>query len=436
MKIIQLQEQMLEKTILQQDVDAILQHVEDGKEVAYSAKRGSKQQLCLKLQRKGSDIYATSSYYVGIDWIIEKELAVQVNPKLNKSVEIDYLKMLNEALTEPENYEHLKDLVTIYFDKPSIRVKQQEDILSVFLITEFLNLLQRVVKKGLKKNFYIVEENIQNKVKGRVLVGKNIHQNLMKGRIVDNVCRFQVYDVDCLENRILKKALKFCIRQLGVYKNAIDVGLLENKIRFIKPFFKNVREEVSVNTIQTFKGNPIFKEYNQVVIFAQLLLRRYSYDISKIAKKEVYTPPFWIDMSKLFELYVFHHLRRIFTAKNEIKYHVKVFYQELDYLLRPLEWQEPYVIDAKYKPRYKDTGGITIDDARQISGYSRLNSIYQRLGLDENKALPVKCLIIYPDQEQKERFEFTRKKEPVFEKVNGYVRVYKIGIKLPEIIQD
>lgn len=75
-------------------------------------------------------------YFVGIDWIKEGELAIQVNPKMNNGFEIDYVRMLNEALHEPDNFCHLEDLITIYFDKPYIRVNQQQDLLSIFLIAE------------------------------------------------------------------------------------------------------------------------------------------------------------------------------------------------------------------------------------------------------------------------------------------------------------
>lgn len=435
MEVIQLQEQLSENTILQQnEADAILQFMKDGEEVVYSVKRDREEhELCLKLVRSENAIKATGSYYVGIDWIKEGELAVQVSPKMNDGFEVDYVRMLNDALCEPENFGHLNDLVTIFFDKPSIRVPQQQDLLSIFLITEYLNILQRIVAKGLKKSFYVVENNLENKVKGRILIGENIHKNLVKGRITSNVCRYQVYDIDSPENRILKKALRFCMKQLEVYRHAIDTKTIERKARYIKPYFANVGDDVSLKTIKTYKGNPVFKEYNQAVEFAQLILRRYSYDISLAGRHDIDTPPFWIDMSKLFELYVFHHLRQVFNGKDEVQYHLKAHYQELDYLLNPIEWHEPYVIDAKYKPKYKETIGITKDDAREVSGYARLSSVYDELNLDEETALPIKCLIIYPDQEKEERFDFTRNQEPAFEKVSGYARFYKIGIKLPEI---
>ena len=149
MIIIQLQEQILENTLLlRKDADFILPYMEDGEEVVYTIKRGCEEKaLCLSLKRQSEQIAASGSYFVGIDWLCENKLAVQVSPKLNNGFEIDYLRMLNDALLEPENFEHLSDLLTIRFEKPSIKVSQQQDILSIFLITEYLSILHRIVRK-------------------------------------------------------------------------------------------------------------------------------------------------------------------------------------------------------------------------------------------------------------------------------------------------
>ena len=122
--IIQLQEQLQENTpLLQSESEVMIPHMDDGSEVVFDVRRGREDhEPCLRLSRKGDEILATGSYFVGIDWIKEGELAVQVRPKMNDGFEIDYIRMLNEALCEPENYDHLKDLVTIHFDRPSILV--------------------------------------------------------------------------------------------------------------------------------------------------------------------------------------------------------------------------------------------------------------------------------------------------------------------------
>lgn len=309
MTLIQLQEQLIDGTYLpSEDAKAIVPYVDDGKEVVYTVRRGREDKVCLSLRRTGDDIVACGSYFVGIDWVEQGKVAVQVNPKINDGFEVDYVRMLNDALSEPANYDHLQHLVTIHFNKPSIKVHQQRDVLSVFLVTEYINILQSLVRKGLKKSFYLVEDNLHNTVKGRLMVGRNVTLNLAKGHITDNVCKYQVYDIDTPENRILKKALLFCIKQLEVYRHVFDTEMLAAKARYVKPHFDNVGDDVCVKTIKTCKCNPVFKEYAQALEFAQLLLRRYSYDITFVGKQDIPTPPFWIDMSKLFELYVFHHL--------------------------------------------------------------------------------------------------------------------------------
>ena len=434
-KLVQIKEQLLENTYLRcVEKDTIIQYLNDGCEVIFNVRRGRKEEeRCLKLSRRGENILATGSYLVGLDWVKEGKLAVQVCPKMNDQFEIDYIRMLNEALEESENFDHLKDLVTIYFEKPPIRINQQYDLLSIFLITEYLNLLQRLVRKGLKSSFYLIEENLNNKIKGRIQVSRTIHKNVSRGNMTDNVCRYQVYGVDSAENRILKKALIFCKRRLETLRRTFDTTFCEQKIRHIQPYFSQVGDDINVREIKAFCGNPVFKEYYKAVEFAQLLLKRFSYNITNVIGVEVESPPFWIDMSKLFELYVFRRLKAVFTGRGEITYHFKAHYQELDYLLRAFNWPEPYVIDAKYKPYYKNNGGITMDDARQVCGYARLTTVYRTLKLDENVDPPIKCLVVYPDQEQEEDFSFTRMVEPEFDKVNGYVRLYKVGIRLPVI---
>ena len=91
MRVVQLQEQLLENTYLQQtECEAIIPYMDDGSEVVRGVKRGREEkELCLMLSRKADSICATGSYFVGVDWIKEEELAVQVSPKMNDGNETD-----------------------------------------------------------------------------------------------------------------------------------------------------------------------------------------------------------------------------------------------------------------------------------------------------------------------------------------------------------
>ena len=81
----------MENTVLQQhDIDAILPFIEDGKEVVYTVKRGlNEKEVCLKINRSGEQIKATGSYFVGVDWLKENELAIGdkvISEKFGKGV--------------------------------------------------------------------------------------------------------------------------------------------------------------------------------------------------------------------------------------------------------------------------------------------------------------------------------------------------------------
>ena len=55
----------------------------------------------------------------------------------------------------------------------------------------------------------------------------------------------------------------------------LTTSVLERKIRQIKPYFERVSDEISVKSMRTFKGNPVFKEYYTAVEYAQLLFEAF-----------------------------------------------------------------------------------------------------------------------------------------------------------------
>jgi len=87
------------------------------------------------------------------------------------------------------------------------------------------------------------------------------------------------------------------------------------------------------------------------------------------------------------------------------------------------------IIDVKYKQ--KPIGGnIRLDDARQVSGYAILKSIYKEFDLKYSKEL-IDCLIVYPDQSLTDK-PFKESLETKVED-DKYLQLYKVGVKLPEL---
>jgi 5-methylcytosine-specific restriction enzyme subunit McrC len=381
----------------------------------------------------------SASYYVGVGWIVENETAICVQPKqFEDKQETDCMKMLFEALEEVENFEHLDGLYDIYFNKPQIEVNQRQDLLSPFLIVQFLRILKRIVQKGLKKSYYPVVRNLEAKIKGKLLINQTIKVNAAKNRIAKNMCQYNEFGINGKENKILKKALMFArhaIENYNIAKITEKDNLMESYINYIYPAFEQVSDDIQIDRIRIFKPNPMYREYSLALKLAQLILKRYSYCISKAEKQAtVPIPPFWIDMSKLFELYVFKKLRDVFQKQGEVIYHKRANLkdtdenQELDFLITDKD--NLMVADAKYKKYGEDD--IKIADVRQICGYARLKKVYDilKLKIDEN----IDCLIIYPNQKC-DKFEFDKgqlKKEPI----DDIVKLHKAGISLPKTGQQ
>lgn len=375
----------------------------------------------------------TSSYIIGVGWIVKNKLPIYIKPKLNtEKSEVNYLLMLFEALKETENLKHLDNLYQIDFKAPLIEIEQHQDLLSPLLVIEYLNTLKQIVKKGLKKSYYKVTDNLNTRVKGKILVNSTVKKNHTKGLLQYNYCTYQEFGHNSLENRILKKALIFSQSLISNHKTLSSSGIRE-LINYISPAFTNVSTEVSLREVTNLKKNPFFKEYKHAIQIAKTILKRFSYNITLTSETKYKTPPFWIDMPKLFELYTFKKLKEIFPLKGEVTYHKKFNSLEPDLLIRSKDDEFKVIVDAKYKPKYEN-GNISHDDASQVSGYSRLKKVRAFFNLcnhDEGKTLDT--LILYThNSSQNDLIE----KERILTQENEdkrYYKLYKYHIKLPKI---
>ena len=407
-------------------------------------------QICpyiLKKDRQGNPVYPfdikrtnegevclQAGYYIGALWLVKHHKFVYIEPKMNKKqiaegspaqeewAEIDYLKMLlSITVLDPKD---TQDLIKIYWDEPPITIEQQKDTLTPFLMVQFLLLLKRIVRKGLKKSYYTVEENLNSRIKGKIQLAKHLKQNVFKNKLTAHVCRYQEFGMDSLENRFLKKVLQFIISFKNTHPNYFagnDKSICE-LITYCTPHFELISEEINIENLKKLTPNTFFKEYEEAICIGKHILKRFSYNITETTQQKVTIPPFWIDMSNLFELYVYKKLQEQFGGRKEVLYHFIADYTELDFLLNTPEYK--MVIDAKYKPIYKDSRDI--DDIRQVSGYARLEAVYNEFKIEENKLID--CLIIYPSLEENKSLNIENKKE-----ISKYRNIYKLSVSIPLI---
>ena len=384
------------------------------------------EQNCFTITRKEQNHDLQLSYFVGVDWVTENETALFVEPKLNKEDnQTDYLGMLFSAMKHPEVAKHTHELFEIKFDAPYIEISQQQDLLTPLLIVQFLRLIKDIVRKGLKKSYNIVQHNLNARVKGKVLLGQTIKQNVVKNKQLHTFCTYEEFGVNGLENRLVKKTLIFIQRYLPSLNIPGSKKFTQELLDYIMPAFAAVDGDVNVQEIKHSKTNVFYKEYTEAITIAKLILKRFGYNISNIEQqKKVKTPPFWIDMSKLFELYVLGILKDRFPSVSTISYQFGNRGSKLDFLLNSEEYK--MVVDAKYKTKYNS--GVDHWDIRQVSGYARLKKVYETLNIMDKRLID--CLIIYPDQI--DGFE-TLPLDLTEAEIDEYFGMYKVGIKLPTV---
>jgi|GEM_PF-905400 len=397
-------------------------------EVVYFKNEKNENRICIQVTPDEKIPCIRNSYFIGIDRLPESKIVVCVEPKVNTEYKkLDSLKMLVEALKDPENLNHLDGLLDVKYSDPWIEDRHQSSNLTPFVILEFLMILKNIVRKSLKKDYFHVVNNLNAKVKGKICITDQIKYNTFRNKYNSFVCKYQQHGFDNEANRFLKfvlaKASLLLTEMPSLYCQFKD------DLHYLNGVFELVGHQ-KFTSFHKKESNPFFKNYNTAIDLGNLILKLSAYDLDTANSQIRKVPPHWIDMSKLFELYVFKKLRE-HPLNKVVEYHVKVHYQEPDILAR--SQNGPVIIDAKYKPRYK-SGNPSKDDARQLAGYSRLNGIIKRFMPEEGSLMVLPVYFVYP-KEFAEIDDETSDEEPFeenagFKILDGNVREAKAYFKM------
>ena len=111
--------------------------------------------------------------------------------------------------------------------------------------------------------------------------------------------------------------------------------------------FDGVSDDIDTSSVRTVQKNKLYGDYGTAIKLAKQLLKRYDYSIRHIEVEKNLVPPFWIDMARLYEVYVYGLLPKAYPGN--IKFQVKGHYQTaVDFL----KMDEELIMDTKYKPHY------------------------------------------------------------------------------------
>lgn len=369
-----------------------------------------------------------ASYMIGAEWIDDKEALVVTTKKGMEK--IDFLTMFMTCFTSDLSVEAFSEIYNIDCEAPTIHVPSLKGVLSPLIVLHFLGVVSRI--RSLKKGYVHYRENLK-KVKGHIQVMKNERKNIAVKRFDRVFCDYDEYTANIPENRLIKKALLFS-KQILMHIIEKHQSGTKAKIMLSRALamFENVSEDVQTRDVRQIKGNKLFSEYNEAIRLAKLILQQYDYSISKVSMEEENISPFTLDMSLLYEHYVYGLLREAYGKRISYQYKGETGYPDFLYCSSGFR----AILDTKYIPKYE---AALLDNyvIRQLSGYSRDLPILKKLGykdIDEESPVPnVPCIIIYPKDgdDVKNPFKNSELKDLCEKPVRKLARFYKICIPLP-----
>ena len=381
-----------------------------------------------------------SAYYrIGAEWV-DGERALVVAPKAGMEG-IDWPTMLMRCFdTEEGRADGLGRIYDIDFDVPPIKDVTLQNILTPLLVVHFVGIVRRIVNRGLKCD-YVQREGNLSRVRGRIGFLQNFRRNVIVGRADRVFCRYSELSVNTCENRLIKRALLFAERIVGrmLDQGQRSANMLQGRLNGCLAAFAEVDDRVELWEVRRCKRNKLYREYEEAVKLAKMILRRYDNSIDRASAEEHAIPAFWIDMSLLYEHYVLGALRKAYGRK--ILYQANVTTGKPDFLY--VDEERPLILDTKYKPRY-GTGTFDVDDIRQLAGYARDRKVLKMLGVQEAEEMNstvVPCVIIYPEA-RGDDVKFDGSRSPIDQAgmevapMGVFVGFYRIGFPLPTIGAD
>lgn len=365
----------------------------NGQPVGYSETYNNLQLIQWDKPTENSSWGYYASFKIGAEWIDTKE-TLTVTPKRGME-NIDFLNMFMTCFSSGLALDSLAGIYRLEFDKPQIEAPALRSILSPLIIIHFVSVVNRI--KTLKRGYIHHQENLK-KVKGHIKLLKNDRLNIATRRYDRIYCEFSEYTPDIPENRLLKKALLFSqAMAASISRSQPSVLRLRQMISQALTKFENVGDEVDIRTVRQIRSNKLFNEYSEALRLASTILRHFDYSINKAGNPGNSITPFTLDMSLLYEHYVYGLLYEAYHDRISYQFGGKTGYP--DFLYKSDDFKA--ILDAKYIPKYEATDLDTYV-VRQLSGYGRDLQILKHLGykdIDENSPTPsVPCVIVYPGE--------------------------------------
>ena len=333
-----------------------------------------------------------ASYVIGAQWFDEAKTMPLVITTKHGCDHIDFLKMFSVCFNSGIEAKEFSMIYAVDMEQPRIKAPELKSVLSLSVVRE-------IVKRGLKKDYVQREDNLK-KVRGHIDITRNERMNILKKRFDKVFCRYQEYSEDTLENRLIKKALVFSQHVLQIAGISESLLTLQHTIHECLAAFANVSDQIEVWEVKAIKHHTIFKEYDDAIKLAQMILHRYDYSITNITTL----------------------LREAYGEKIHYQVHGHTGYPDF------VCYSPNVVLDTKYIPRF-EYGNLDTYIVRQLSGYSRDKWIFPT-----KPESNIPCVIIYPTEGEEENPFKTKQLEDILNVEDRCLwNFHRIAVPLPTL---
>ena len=289
--------------------------------------------------------------YVGV-LQTKSGLTIEILPKIADKNDAErskavFIKMLRTLKNFPFKSSNLASLKT-----------QNLPLLEIF-ISMFLYELEALVKKGIKSDYVVLEENL-NFLKGKLSINEQIKRNSVhKERFYVGYSEFLS---DIKINRIIKTTLKFLYKKSNSSKN-------QQKIRELLFIFDEVSEcEDYKNFFTNFVINRQIKHYEQTLLWCKIFLLGNSFTPHK---GDDLAFALLFDMNALFESYVGNFIKKSFPGTILQHSEKHLVEDPKSFKLRPDIFLEgKFIADTKWKI-ISSSNDISQADLYQLYAYGK-----------------------------------------------------------------
>ena len=356
---------------------------------------------------RGNKIY--SGNFIGAVWIGEGDCRAPlvVSPKFDN---LDYLRMYLDCAKDKKIGARLGECFSIWPEQASIEA--DDAVFSELIVCAFLRELNDLCRRRLRRYFTAEEANLFGKVKGKIMLARQLRDNIPRARAANVWCRYNTASPDFLENRVLRAALEKSAKLLARSPMRESFVLPRRWIAAARVSLAGVSvEKIFVRDFALLRKSGVFAPYLRPLQLARMVLQTLGGD----PRAEFETPkrvaPFALDSAELFERYAELCLREKYPnlqagGKRGNKHGDKAGF---DVSIRPDFWSPQTddsparIIDAKYKKKSPETAPER-DDVYQMVAYSRHRNFVEN-DLKCGHADEIELELVYPETEKSEMRE-------------------------------